>query len=165
MVCKPANPRDQHPSRFAGGYSVMNREALLAACALIRTEAREYIKCFEMGGYKLTPQLGIYPHIRMERSDSLLVRASSLIMSLDEHGRYFTDWGVVSPFDLEGVARVERVEGGQTVRYRQVAIIYRRKPYLELLGSLAEDSEALRQALESFTPETVVASGERFVMP
>lgn len=153
------------PGVFCSYSTVMDRQAMAEASELARTAAHLFITTFEVNGYRLCPRRGVYPHVRMEKDDSDFRLASDFWISLDASGKYPLGWTRFAPFDLAGVASIDRVEQGRKVRYRQASLVYARRPYADALATLAEDSAKLVAALGAFTPESVLSNGERFVLP
>jgi hypothetical protein len=82
-------------------------------------------------------------------------------MTLDERGKYRTEWSRDAPFELGGSASITRVEGAELIRYWRPYVFYASRPYDAALRTLEADVIAVAEHLESWSEETILGTGKR----
>lgn len=135
---------------------------LKSACTLVREDASQAFARLYDRGFQITEPSGPYPRITVVRRE-LWSMAIDFWMSLDERGKYQTQWRHDVPFELGGSASIRRNEGSHLVSYWKKYLAYDDRPYNVALQTLEEDVANVANVLENWDEATILDSGERVV--
>jgi hypothetical protein len=142
----------------------MNPKTFSSALDLVRAEASEAFARLADRGFRLPQQTGLYPRVHAERDEPWFL-GIDFWMSLDEQGRYRTEWTRDTPFELSGVAAITREENGELVRYRRRYVLYAARPYDVAVRTLGADVIEVADVVEGWSREAVILTGERASIP
>ena len=138
----------------------MNPERMLADCSVVRAEAIGAFARLADRGFRVAEHRGFYPRVRADRERTWFL-GIDFWMSLDERGKYRTEWNRETPFQLGGVASITRQEGAELIRYRKPYVLYASRPYDVAVRTLGADVTAVADVIESWSEETIIGAGER----
>ena len=148
----------------------MTPEVFAVAQTAVRADTEAVFGTLAKQGFSLVPVPGFYPRVRAERSvhvHGLGHRALAIDfwMSLAEGGGYHAEWSRDAPFDLGGCATITRTEGAELIRYWKPYTLYSARPFNDAIGTLGTDLKVVADALESWSDNLVVSTGQRVRLP
>jgi hypothetical protein len=140
--------------------SKMGPLEFLPVCKQVRAEVEPAFLRLGDLGFQLVEHRGFYPRVRAERARPWLI-GIDFWMCLDEVGKYRKEWSRTAPFELNGAAAIDRLEGEELIRYWRPEVLYSSRPYDVAVRTLESDLLALAKILEGWSEEKVVATGQR----